>query len=143
MMRGFFLIFLVIAWCFSGASLSAAGPHDDSQVRCLDCHVALPLAEGVALRFHTDSRDICLRCHGDYSCKPQPDSGGFRHPVSVAAPFAVPADMPLDGKNRIGCITCHLFHEGGRAREERPAYLLRRPFGPAFCLTCHEKLLGP
>ncbi|MEW6290914.1 MAG: hypothetical protein AB1545_13775 [Thermodesulfobacteriota bacterium] len=142
MIRRFSLFLLIMSWLASGSPLSAAAPHDDSQVRCLDCHVALPLA-GVARRFHADIQDICLQCHEAYSCKPRQASGGFRHPVSVVAPFRIPADMPLDEKKRIGCITCHLFHEGNRAGEELQAYLLRRPFGPTFCTTCHEKLSVP
>ncbi|MBU4263143.1 MAG: cytochrome c3 family protein [Proteobacteria bacterium] len=142
MMPRFFLFFLINAWFFSASSLFAAGPHDDSQVRCLNCHGALPLGGG-GLRFHVDIQDICLRCHGAYSCKPQQAGNEFRHPVSVVAPFPIPADMPLDGKNRIGCTTCHLFHEGTGSKEDLPVYLLRRPFGPTFCITCHRKLVLP
>jgi len=142
MMRGFSLLLLIMTWLMSGSPLSAATPHDDSRVRCLDCHVALPF-EGGAWRFHVDIQDICLKCHVAYSCKPRRDSGDFRHPVAVVAPFNIPADMPLDEKNRIGCITCHLFHVGNRAGEDLHAHLLRRPFGQTFCLTCHRKLLAP
>ncbi|MFZ5771721.1 MAG: cytochrome c3 family protein [Thermodesulfobacteriota bacterium] len=136
------LLLGVLAWLGSAASPSAAAPHDDAPVRCLDCHVSLP-RQRASLRFHGDIRDICLGCHAASSCKPRHASGGFRHPVSVVAPFPVPADMPLDEQKRIGCITCHLFHEGNRAGGDLPAWLLRRPSGPAFCTTCHRKLLLP
>jgi len=142
MMRQVFLLLLMVTWLMSGSSLSAAAPHDDSQVRCLDCHVSLPFAGG-ALRFYVDIQDICLKCHDAYSCKPGHASNDFHHPVGGVAPFNIPADMPLDEKNRIGCITCHLFHEGNRAREDLHDHLLRRPYGQTFCLTCHQKLLVP
>lgn len=138
----FSLLLGMVAWLGSAVSLSAAGLHDDARIRCLDCHVTLP-RQGAALRFHGDIQDICLGCHAASSCKPRHASGEFRHPVSVVAPFPVPVDMPVDEHRRIGCITCHLFHEGNRAGGDLSAWLLRRPSGPTFCTTCHRKLLLP
>lgn len=123
------------------ATLAAATPHAEIGVRCLDCHVSLPLPEA-PLRFHDDLHALCLGCHTDYSCKPVSGDGYFRHPVTVVPPFAMPAAMPLDVKNRMGCITCHIFHDNRTPRPDLHPHLLRRAPGPTFCLTCHEKLPG-
>ncbi|MBI5559116.1 MAG: hypothetical protein HY885_15930 [Deltaproteobacteria bacterium] len=130
---------MLIALFFSGSMVFAAAPHDDGRTRCLDCHVTLPL-KGAPLLFHVDIHDVCAKCHKNYSCSHESAGGDFQHPVSVVPSFKMPADMPLDEKNRMGCITCHHFHDANMTEADRPPYLLRRPPGPAFCVTCHGKL---
>ncbi|OKY76082.1 MAG: hypothetical protein BM485_05425 [Desulfobulbaceae bacterium DB1] len=123
------------------AELFAATPHGESGIRCLDCHVSLPL-DGLEFRFHDDLHLLCLRCHKDYSCKPDGGDGYFRHPIAVVPSFKIPADMPLDVKMKMNCMTCHLFHDEKKAKQDLHLHLLRRSPGSSFCLTCHTKLPG-
>ncbi|MFH1218037.1 MAG: hypothetical protein V1706_16205 [Pseudomonadota bacterium] len=140
MKRRFFLLALLVV--VAGVpGLSRATPHGEAGIRCLDCHVSTPLP-GFEYRFHDDLHALCLGCHTKYSCKPDAGDGYFRHPVSVVPSFPVPADMPLDVKKRMGCITCHLFHDEQKANADLHPRLLRRPPGSNFCLTCHARLPG-
>jgi hypothetical protein len=142
MMRQGVLLFLICAGCFGVSARAGAGPHDAAGLRCLDCHTAIPMP-GVAPRFHRDVHDICLQCHLDNFCTHDPAGRGFRHPVAVVPSVRIPADMPLDAERKINCMTCHLFHDGEWAALDLHPYRLRRPPGPAFCVTCHERLMAP
>ena len=113
--------------------------HDKAEVRCLDCHVSLPF-EGVILIFHEDIVSICSRCHDSFPCNEEFAGGMSNHPVDIKPTMQIPEDMVLDAEGQISCITCHVFHERKRTREDMNAFYLRRPPGMRFCYACHEKL---
>lgn len=109
--------------------------------RCLDCHVNLPL-ETTRLVFDEKAGDVCSGCHAVFPCGPgHGREAGFPHPVGIVPRLAVPADMPLDRKGKMGCITCHPYHrlhDEGVAQQGRG--ILRRSQGAAFCYSCHKRL---
>ncbi len=135
---------LILALLLAGPVFAAAvadGPGRRDAARCLDCHVNLPL-ETSRLVFHETAAEVCGGCHTVFPCGPGHDQGaGFLHPVGIVPRLAVPADMPLDRKGRISCITCHPYHglhDEGAGQQGRG--ILRRPQGAAFCYSCHKKL---
>ncbi|MCB2183400.1 MAG: cytochrome c3 family protein [Desulfobulbaceae bacterium] len=129
---------MLAVFCWPGL-LFAGSVHDNSAVRCLDCHIALPL-ENRPLTLHDDVSDICLRCHDAYPCKTGGESSYFSHPIGIVPSLEVPDDMPLDAEKRMGCMTCHKFHDGaGKAVDLYPSYLRRSP-GLKLCFACHGKL---
>jgi hypothetical protein len=88
---------------------------------------------------------MCGSCHN-------PDDG---HQVGLELDFQIPADLPLDKKNRMTCLTCHYTH--GNLNSDRPqasfsfmdrlfdaerihkSFLLRRNNTDGeLCLTCHN-----
>ena len=94
--------------------------------------------------FNLDGTEMCSSCHN-------PEDG---HKVGLEVDFQIPADLPIDKKNRITCLTCHFTH--GNLRSERPqasfslmdrlfdaerlqkSFLLRRNNSDGdLCLTCH------
>lgn len=95
--------------------------------------------------FSQDGTAMCASCHN-------PDDG---HKVGLELDFQIPADLPLDKKNRMTCLTCHYTH--GSLTSERPqasfslmdrlfdaerlhkSFLLRRNNTDGeLCLTCHN-----
>ncbi|MBC8318077.1 MAG: hypothetical protein H8E41_09230 [Desulfobulbaceae bacterium] len=135
-----YFIFLFAALFVCGPLSAIAFPvHDTTDVRCLDCHVSLPF-EGVVLSFHEDIPDTCTRCHDDFPCSAHSVGGEFLHPVGVKPTMVIPKDMVLDVNGKVSCITCHVFHEGKKAKEDMNSFYLRRPPGMRFCYACHRKL---
>ena len=133
----FIFCFVMFAWNI--LPVMAFPVHDGADVRCLDCHISLPFEE-VELSFHNDIPEICSRCHSDYPCSMNSASGAFSHPVTVKPSMMVPKDMVLDVEGQLSCITCHVFHERKKAREDMNSFYLRRPPGMRFCYACHKKL---
>jgi len=95
--------------------------------------------------FTKNGTDMCSSCHN-------PDDG---HKVGLELDFQIPADLPLDKKNKMTCLTCHYTH--GSLNSERPqasfslmdrlfdaerlhkSFLLRRNNSDGeLCLTCHN-----
>lgn len=128
---------LAVVGIYGACPVFGSPAHNGNEMRCLECHVFLPF-EGVSRLFHDDINNICSGCHDSYPCKPKTGNSGFSHPVTIKPPFKIPKDMPLDVKKRIGCMTCHVYHDGNKAAEDLQPYLLRRPPGLTFCYTCHE-----
>jgi cytochrome c len=79
--------------------------------------------------------------------------------VGLKLDFEIPADMPLDKKNRLSCLTCHYTH--GNMDSDRPqasvsfmdrllnanrlhkSFLLRRNnVDGELCLICHNSNQG-
>lgn len=131
--------FLLLAGIFSSYPAIASHSHDGNGMRCLECHVFLPF-EGVPLLFHSDINSICSGCHASYHSSLKAENRGFSHPVSIVPSFKIPKDMPLDSEKRIGCMTCHVYHEEKKAFEDLQPFLLRRPPGLTFCYACHKEL---
>ena len=95
--------------------------------------------------FNQNGTEMCSTCHN-------PDDG---HKVGLKLDFQAPADMPLDKKNKMTCLTCHYTH--GSLTSDRPqasvsfmdrlfddarmhkSFLLRRNNSDGeLCLTCHN-----
>lgn len=96
---------------------------------CVVCHVSAPSGtggqrSGAALRFGGDIVALCSSCHEGYR---------HMHPlkIAVAPDMRKPEDLPLDGNNRITCITCHdVMEKAGLHRK-------RKVTGQQLCLNCH------
>jgi hypothetical protein len=152
----FFLVFLIT----SVATAETEHPHTISKnsksTTCALCHKVIPSVSdkevGVETRNNPVDRDsfvqdgtaMCSSCHN-------PDDG---HKVGLELDFQAPADLPLDAKNKMTCLTCHYTH--GSLTTERPqasfsfmdrlfdadrlhkSFLLRRNNADGeLCLTCH------
>lgn len=124
------LVLFLIFFCFPSAAF--ASHNEVGKVRCLDCHVTIPL-DVSALTFHDDTSLVCSRCHDAHK-------GEGNHPVEVKPSMEIPGDMPLDGRGYMTCITCHSFHNQWKALSENKNKLLRRENGATFCFYCHSKL---
>jgi len=123
---------------------------------CLNCHKNLPKApiknNGQHIIpnmkfFIKNSTDMCIECHGNDSKS---------HIVGVTPEYTVPADLPLDSKNNVNCLTCHYIH--GSLKSETPmasssamdklfnrdrlkkSFMLRRNNSKGdLCLACHKQ----
>ena len=109
--------------------------HDEvGKVRCMDCHVRLPLKPN-KLSFHEGTAAICKKCH---------DKGHFTpensHPIEIAPSMKIPEDMVVDVKGKLSCITCHTYHADWKKDISDNPKLLRRPQGKTFCFYCHSKM---
>jgi hypothetical protein len=146
-----------------GASIALAeseNPHtiskDSKSTVCSTCHKVDPELKVNSVietrnhpvdrdSFNQDGTEMCSSCHN-------PDDG---HKVGLALDFQAPADMPLDKKNKMTCLTCHYTH--GSLSSDRPqasvsfmdrlfddarmhkSFLLRRNNTDGeLCLTCHN-----
>ena len=97
--------------------------------------------------FSLSENKMCSTCHGDENTS---------HIVGVTADFIVPADLPLNAKKQVTCLTCHYVH--GNLKSEKPvasssfmdhlfnrgrldkSFLLRRNNANGdLCLACHSK----
>ncbi len=120
---------------------NAFGFHDwRDKVRCLDCHVTLPLQikEIKELRFHPSILGICLSCHPRAHEQATPSTS---HPLVAKTPLSFPRDMPKDDAGRMNCMTCHYYHPSNTGASN--TRLLRRPADRNFCLYCHHTLPLP
>ena len=135
------------------ASLAAAGLlaiaplaqafHDwRDQVRCLDCHVTLPLQVDALkeLGFYPTIDQTCRACHPDAHAAAKRQE--FRsHPLVAKTELTFPRDMPKDTAGRMNCMTCHYYHPSNTSTAN--TRLLRRPADRNFCLYCHKTLPQP
>ena len=97
--------------------------------------------------FVTDPVTMCAPCH---------EGSMDSHPIAVRPKYLVPADLPLDKKRGISCLTCHYTH--GSLKSDRPcccmslldrmfnrermkkSFLLRRDnTNGELCKACHVK----
>jgi predicted CXXCH cytochrome family protein len=109
--------------------------HDEvGKVRCLACHVKLPLKPN-KLSFHEGTDKLCKMCHekGHFA----PDNS---HPINMVPSMAIPKDMYRDHKGKLTCITCHTYHAGWKKEISHNPKLLRRHQGKTFCFYCHNKI---
>lgn len=118
----------------SGENLGHAGPLN---VACIECHTRLPF-KGSAPALRIDAGDLCGTCHG----RAHGADSMRSHPVNAVPTVRIPADMPLDKRGRIGCITCHAFHGEYRDEYGNKRFYLRRSPGKTFCYSCHKTLPG-
>lgn len=134
-----FLQFLFSLGLLVASPLLAASPHDEADIRCLDCHEVLPF-EGVSLSFYRDVKEICNNCHTSYPCKKPGKGEGYTHPLEVVPRMSVPDDMMLDRTGRINCISCHFFHDQGKAAIALNPFYLRRSSVKRLCAACHNEI---
>jgi hypothetical protein len=156
-----FIAMLLLLGLTGTAPVKADNPHEitpSSQgIDCTSCHVKKPQAtessdlitsknhRADAATFTNGGIEMCSGCHDK-------DDG---HKVGIKIDFEAPADLPVDEKNKITCLTCHYTH--GSLTSNRPqasfsfidrildaelmhkSYLLRRNNTDGeLCLTCHE-----
>ncbi len=126
-------------------SMECANCHRQTPVRIPENHTraVLPGQDD----FVTDPVTMCAPCH-----KGSMDS----HPIAVRPKYLVPADLPLDKKLGISCLTCHYTH--GSLKSDSPccsmsfldrmfdrermkkSFLLRREnTNGGLCNACHVK----
>jgi hypothetical protein len=131
---------LLLLPSYNGQAASET-PHDDAEIRCLDCHIKLPF-ERVALSFYSDIPSICLTCHKNYPCKNDAETkNGYIHPINMTPSMTVPDDLVLDNKGQISCITCHFYHDKGKAAlASHSQYYLRRSTVKRLCMSCHSNI---
>lgn len=133
------VLFALLVIFFDILPALGAPVHIRGDLRCVECHVTLPF-DGIPLLFHSDTNGICSGCHENDPCNPNGMISGFIHPVNVSPSFKVPEDMPLDVEKKIGCMTCHVYHDENKSPQDMNQHMLRRPPGLTFCYTCHKKL---
>ncbi|MEQ1621570.1 MAG: hypothetical protein ABL919_09200 [Methylococcales bacterium] len=144
--------------------LAVENPHSLSAssnlAECTSCHVSQPqydFSKPLETKnkqvditaYKNDGVAMCSSCHNK-------DDG---HQVGLKLDFEIPADMPLDKKNALSCLTCHYTH--GNLASDRPqasfsfmdrmlnadrlhkSYLLRRNnVDGELCLICHNSNQG-
>lgn len=146
------------------ASAEAVNPHLVSNTErndsCLSCHSQSPQLNTTTpletknkpvflAEFKNDGVAMCTGCH-------DADDG---HKIGLKLDFEVPADLPLDKKQALSCLTCHYTH--GKLESDRPqashsiidklvnserlhkSFLLRRNnVDGELCLICHNANQG-
>ncbi len=124
--------------CHSKADLFTRNPHASMTDRetCKFCHDTMtdPTNEEAArVSFITNTRLICLRCHGQTG-----HPSGVDH--MVAPKSILPAEFKLDGKGKITCTTCHNPHLEalGEPGSRRHRYVVEAE-GMTFCSLCHRR----
>jgi predicted CXXCH cytochrome family protein len=129
------IILLFAAVAVIAPAESKEGHDGWLNVQCIDCHIRLPLNDMPA-PLREEAEETCLACH-----RRTHGADAMRtHPVKAVPSMPLPADMPLDGKGRIGCITCHTYHGPAEDEEGNKSYYLRRTQGRTFCYSCHREL---
>jgi len=128
------LIAALSAFSPDGKVLGHSGPL---KVPCIECHTHLPFA-GSTATLHDDVGETCGTCHQTHHGTDAMRS----HPVNTVPSMRVPRDMPLDGRGRMTCITCHAFHGVYRDDAGNKQFYLKRSGGIVFCHSCHKNFPG-
>ncbi len=124
-------------------SMECASCHRQTPVRIPENHTRAVLPDQDD--FVTDPVTMCVPCH---------EGSMDSHPIAVQPKYLVPADLPLDKKRGISCLTCHYTH--GSLKSARPccsvsfldrmfdrermkkSFLLRREnTNGGLCSACH------
>lgn len=159
-LKVFFLV--TLCWLQIVFAKSENNPHktspasDSNKKECLNCHKTLPKtpfkSDGQHIipnmkLFIKSETDMCIDCHGKDSKS---------HIVGVTPEYSVPADLPLDLKNSVTCLTCHYIHGSLKSdtamasssvmdqlfnRERlKKSFMLRRNNSKGdLCLACHKR----
>lgn len=148
----------------SFAVQAADNPHTlsatNKSVDCTSCHVAQPQYD-TAKPLETKNKQVDITAfnnNGVAMCSGCHDTEDG-HKVGLKLDFEIPADMPLDKKNSLSCLTCHYTH--GNLASDRPqascsfmdrlldadrlrkSFLLRRSnVDGELCLICHNSNQG-
>lgn len=102
--------------------------YHDFGGRCLECHLREPAPGEVPRAFSKDVTNMCVGCHAAEL--------ELSHPVDVRPSMQVPANLPVDWKGDITCVTCHPVHKDGHG----PFRLRTRASGEGFCILCHSDI---
>ncbi len=162
----FLILFAVIFLCIgisddkATAEKPKSNPHELKEkfdgMECVNCHRQTPG------RIPEDNTRTVLPGLDDFvidpvaMCAPCHEGSMDSHPIAVRPKYRVPADLPLDKKRGVSCLTCHYTH--GRLISERPccsvslldrmfnrermrrSFLLRRENANGeLCKACHVK----
>lgn len=139
-MKQFLYLFLLLFLLPHNGQAASKTPHDDAEIRCLDCHIKLPL-ERVALSFYSDIPSICQTCHKNYPCKDDAETkNSYTHPINIIPSMTVPDYLVLDNKGQITCITCHYYHDKGKATLASHSQYLRHSTVKRLCMSCHKEI---
>lgn len=159
-----YLVCTLVAGLLFSQSVNAdnsKSPHSTDQLTaenkelCLSCHIKEPaLKLSVSSGRHVlpdmddyrkSENEMCTDCHGEENSS---------HIIGVTPDYSVPADLPLDAKDQVTCLTCHYIH--GSLESDKPmasssfmdhlfnrerlskSYTLRRNNSEGdLCLACH------
>ena len=126
-------------------SMECANCHRQTPVRIPENHTRAVLPNQDA--FVTDPVTMCVPCH---------EGSMDSHPIAVRPKYLVPADLPLDKKRGISCLTCHYTHGSlksngsccsvslldrmfNRERMKKSFLLRRENTNGGLCNACHAK----
>lgn len=112
---------------YAGFVSSQWTSYHNFEGRCLDCHLSMPKKGENPGTFIKDISFMCKSCHKEED---------LSHPVDLKPSMKVPANLPLDWKGDITCITCHPVHQKGFGE----ARLRSKVGGQGFCIQCHSNL---
>lgn len=127
--------------CHLKEDLAGRNPHlsMDDKESCRFCHDTMSdpkNEEASKVSFISNTRLICLRCHGQDAHPSNVD-----HMVTPVK-YVPPSPFKLDGKGKVTCTTCHNPHAesategGGKSRGKRYAVDVE---GRALCSLCHRR----
>jgi len=128
----FFAAALLVASPVAGAP--ERNPHDFERSTCTHCHISVPV-QGSALQrnvFRKNIDELCQECHAAAL------EDNINHRVGIRPSMKVPADLPLNEKGEISCITCHDIHtEHISAKTGNRTWFLRRQMlKRELCIAC-------
>ncbi|HWR97795.1 MAG TPA: cytochrome c3 family protein [Candidatus Methanoperedens sp.] len=133
-------IALLLAGLVLGASPAAgtdgAGtPHDFEKIGCTHCHLAVP-GRGRAFQrtlFRKNIDDLCQECHAAAL------EDNLNHRVGIRPSMRVPADLHLNERGELSCVTCHDPHGEyvSSTSGTRTWFLRRQMLKRELCLACH------
>ncbi len=139
-MKQFLCLFTLLLLFHHNDLRAMETPHDNAEIRCLDCHVTLPF-ERVVMSFYSDIPSICLGCHQKVPCRDETKAvSGYIHPVGMLPTMDLPDDFVLNVQGQISCITCHFYHDKGKTELTIHAQYLRRSTVKRLCMSCHKKI---
>lgn len=123
-------IFVAAVFLFAALVWSEWTSYHSFEGKCQDCHLTVPQQgeKGESLTFTRDITAMCTGCHAS--------TQELSHPVNKKPTMKVPANLPLDWKGEITCVTCHPVHDEGFGDFR----LRSRASGEGFCSLCHSDL---
>ncbi|MGE5663986.1 MAG: cytochrome c3 family protein, partial [Deltaproteobacteria bacterium] len=124
--------------CHDKAELAGRNPHNTMTDRdtCKFCHDTMTDPgdeEAARVSFISNTRLICLRCHGQTG-----HPSGINHMVSPKS--VLPEVFKLDGKGKITCTTCHNPHlEAGTRDGAKQHRFVVAGESMNLCAACHRR----
>ncbi|HBG47356.1 MAG TPA: hypothetical protein DDW94_10265 [Deltaproteobacteria bacterium] len=125
---GLIVIFIAILAGAAALYSSQWTSYHDFTGRCLECHIKEPKPGETPRAFSKDLTQMCTGCHASEL--------ELSHPVDLNPSMQVPANLPLDWKGAVTCVTCHPVHNEGHG----PFRLRSRLSGQGFCMLCHSDI---
>ncbi len=128
-------------------------PNPHAAIPCARCHTGSEKSYAVARRFairmplvteEEGSIVLCEQCHKDYHALHPVNFPVRRLAEAVAQAGVFPLETPVEGYNKITCITCHDVHFPHTAQSLLRGYPVDDQVGGApfrtrleFCRSCH------